>query len=88
MTRDLGAFIENGSEFKAKYLDEEDGPALAFWYEFGKCENGNVDIAAPYGDVFCNVPRELAEKLIELRKEFISAVILLIREAAKKFDET
>ena len=74
----LQDFLSHGPNFKSKYLDEEYEP-LACWYEFGCHTNGNVDIASPRGDIFTNVPPELAAELITLRRKFVADSIETLR---------
>lgn len=60
--------------FKPKYLDEETC-VLNRWYIFGSREDGTVDIAHVYGDIFIGVAIEKAERIIKVRNTFCNAIL-------------
>ncbi len=41
------------------------------WFVFGTRPNGSVDIADHEGDVLEEVPKELADRIVELRDKFL-----------------
>lgn len=59
--------------YRQKYLDEET-PQINAWFIFGKHDDGSVDIADRAGDIFVEVPPEIAEEIIEARRSFIRVV--------------
>lgn len=59
--------------FREKYLDET--RVLAPWFEFGRHEDGTVDIADESGDVFVGVSPEHAELIIKARDEFLALIL-------------
>ena len=51
---------------REKYVDE----AVGIWIIFGEHRDGTVDVADQQKDVFTSLPRDKAEKLVELQEEF------------------
>ena len=61
--------------FRHKYLDEET-PLFCRWMIFGRHADGvTVDIADSDGEVFVNVPIEMAERILATRNAFCDALI-------------
>lgn len=59
---------------KEKYVEERVG----CWMIFGEYENGNVDVSNGHGDIFCNLPRDAAEKIIELQNKFYQELVKIL----------
>jgi len=51
---------------KQKYVDEKVG----IWFVFGQYYGGCVDVADGQRDVFEHIPKEAAEAIVEIQKEF------------------
>ena len=54
-----------------KYIEESDANFRG-WFIFGEDKVKNlVDIADMEGDIFVSFPREVAEKIVEIRRKYI-----------------
>jgi hypothetical protein len=62
---------------KDSYVDSRTG---GVWFIFGVYDSGNVDIHSADGEVFENVPKELADKILALRRRFIFEMYELTRD--------
>lgn len=60
--------------FKTKYIDEET-PMFARWMAFGTRSDGTTDICSGDTDVFECVPRDIAERIIAARHDFIDVIM-------------
>lgn len=59
--------------WKEKYLiDETD--KLKDWFIFGERDDGTVDINDGDEDIFINVPREIAQEIIDARDSFTEVI--------------
>lgn len=54
--------------------DHIDRVAGELWFIFGEHTDGCVDVSDGRDDVFEHIPRAKAERLVELRAEFLAAV--------------
>lgn len=59
--------------FKRKYIDSET-PVTNEWVVFGHHDDGTVDISDGTDDIFVHVPPDVAETLIEARRQFCVTV--------------
>ena len=54
-----------------KYIEESDANFRG-WFVFGESADKQfVDIADMEGDVFVSFPREMAEKIVDIRRKYI-----------------
>jgi hypothetical protein len=60
--------------WKDKYIDEET-PMFARWFVFGERPDGTVDICSGDNDIFENVPRDVAARILAARDKFCEAII-------------
>jgi len=51
---------------REKYVDE----AVGMWLVFGEHADGRVDVNDGIDDVFCRLPRDVAEKICEIHANF------------------
>lgn len=63
--------------WKEKYLIDETH-LFKGWFVFGTHENGNVDLSDGTEDIFTDVPKDVAQELIEIRREFIDRIIKIM----------
>jgi hypothetical protein len=77
---DVAKIIENPT-FTEKYL-EEGRRVLNDWFIFGSHSDGSVDVADQYGDIFVNVPKNLARELVDLRHRFIHGCFHALRSSS------
>jgi hypothetical protein len=57
-----------------KYVDE----AVGVWIIFGEGADDMVDVADQTRDVFAGLPRDVAEKVVELQSEFRDKLYALL----------
>lgn len=50
------------------------------WFIFGVHDDGRVDIARADNDVLVRVPREQAEKIVELHNQLVTLIEDVVRE--------
>lgn len=51
---------------REKYVDE----AVGIWVIFGENRDGTVDVADQQKDIFQSLPRDKAQKIVNLQQEF------------------
>jgi hypothetical protein len=54
--------------------DHIDRVAGELWFIFGEYPDGRVDLSDGQDDVFERLPRDVAERIIKLRADFLNAV--------------
>ena len=53
---------------KEKYVDE----AVGVWMILGKYVDGSVVVCDANRDIFCGLPNDVAEKVVNLQNEFVA----------------
>jgi hypothetical protein len=77
----------NKRPWREKYLIEET-PELNFWFIFGESKDGKtVDISDGDKEIFTNVPREIAEEIIEYRWHMCDIITKYFSNFKEKEDE-
>jgi hypothetical protein len=71
--------IEYPAPQKDKYIEEET-TVFNRWMIFGiHPETGNVDISDGDQDIITNVPKDRADKILEVRNMFVNTMLELLR---------
>lgn len=60
---------------KDKYVEER----FPRWFVFGEYESGNVDVSDGERDVFTNIEREAAARLISARNAYVDSLCLVFQ---------
>lgn len=58
--------------YSRKYLEQID--VFKIWFIFGEYKTGNVDLSDTSGDIFTNIPRDKAERIIKARDDFLDFI--------------
>jgi hypothetical protein len=62
---------------REKYIDEITGGP---WFVFGTSKDGAVDVSEANRDVFTNVSRDCANRLIEARDKFLAELYEILKD--------
>lgn len=59
--------------YKPKYITSET-LVFNYWFKFGTFDDGTVGISDGTDDIFDRVPEDIADKIIEARKQFCDTI--------------